>query len=72
MEGYVAAKALCEILEQVPEPINREAFVQTAESQTDRDIGGFIFTFGPEKHQGSDTVYFTQIAPGGFVNPIET
>ena len=71
MEGYIAAKALCDIIEQVPEPITREAFVQTAESQTDKDIGGFSFTFGPGNHQGSDRIYFTQIAPGGFLNPID-
>ncbi len=72
MEGYISAKALCRILEKVPEPLTRESFIETAEKQSNVDLGGFTFGFSPDSHQGSDLVYFVQIGPGGFVTPIDS
>ncbi|PIE69891.1 MAG: hypothetical protein CSA22_10660 [Deltaproteobacteria bacterium] len=69
-EGFIAAKALCKILMETPAPLTREAFMATAETQLDADIGGFSFSFSPERHQGSDRVYMTQLGPGGFLTPI--
>lgn len=70
LEGFIAAKALCRILEETPTPITREGFIQTAEMQSVQ-FGGFSFSFSPDDHQGSDLVHLTQIGPGGFINPIE-
>jgi len=71
MEGFISAKALCKILLETPDPITREGFIQTAEKQSDVDLGGFSFSFGPDDHQGSDLVYFTQVGPGRFICPIK-
>ena len=70
MEGFIAAKALCKILAETPEPITRKGFIDIAEKQTNADLGGFNLTFSPDNHQGSNLVYFTQVAPGGFISPI--
>ncbi|MCP4692888.1 MAG: ABC transporter substrate-binding protein [Desulfobacterales bacterium] len=70
MEGFIAAKALCTILEKTPAPITREGFIRAAETMSDVDLGGFTFSFSPTNHQGSDLVYFTQVGPGGFIAPI--
>ncbi|OEU44632.1 MAG: hypothetical protein BBJ60_11755 [Desulfobacterales bacterium S7086C20] len=70
VEGFITAKALCKILLETPDPITREGFIETAEKQSNADLGGFTFSFSPENHQGSNLVYLTQIGPGGFVMPI--
>lgn len=70
MEGFIAAKALCKILSEIPEPITRKGFIDTAEKQINVDLGGFIISFSPNNHQGSNIVFFSQVAPGGFISPI--
>jgi len=71
MEGFIAAKALCKILSETPEPITREGFIETAEKQAKVDLGGFSFSFSPGSHQGSNLVYFSQVGPGGFISPVD-
>lgn len=72
VEGFIAAKAFCRILEETEgSTITREAFYKAADSQDDTDIGGFTFTFSPKERAGSKFVYMTQIGPGGFVTPIK-
>jgi ABC-type branched-subunit amino acid transport system substrate-binding protein len=70
MEGFIAAKALCKILNEVPDPITRKGFIEAAEKQAKADLGEFTFSFTPNNHQGSDLVYLTQVGPGGFIMPI--
>ncbi|MDQ1331752.1 MAG: Peripla 6 protein [Thermodesulfobacteriota bacterium] len=70
MEGFIAAKALCKILAETPEPLSRKGFIDTAEKQVNADLGGFTISFSHDNHQGSNLVYFTQVAPGGFISPI--
>ncbi len=72
MEGFVAAKALCRVLQETPEPLTREGFIQTAENQTNVDLGGFTFGFNPTDHQGSDLVYFSQVGPGDLSRRLTT
>jgi ABC-type branched-subunit amino acid transport system substrate-binding protein len=71
MEGFMAAKALCRVLEESPPTLTREDFIQTAQTQTDTDIGGFTFSFSQDLRQGGNLVYLTQIGPGGFLRPLE-
>jgi len=72
VEGFIAAKAICRILEETDgTPLTREAFYKAAEAQDGTDIGGFTFTFSPKERAGSKFVYLTQIGPGGFVTPIK-
>jgi ABC-type branched-subunit amino acid transport system substrate-binding protein len=70
MEGFIDAKALCKIFEDMPDTMTREDFVKTAESETNVDLGGMNISFSPTSHQGSNKVFFTQIVPGGFLKPI--
>lgn len=71
MEGFIAAKALCKILQETPEPLTRQGFIQTAENHPNADLGGFRFGFNPTDHQGSDLVYLSQVGPGGFISPVD-
>ncbi len=70
LEGFIAAKALCKILKETT-PLTRERFIETAESTKNLDLGGFTISFSRNDHQGSDLVYLTQIAPGGYLTPID-
>lgn len=71
MEGFIAAKAFCKILLETSDPITRKGFIETAESQTSLDLGGFSISFSTDNHQGSNFVYFSQVGPGGFISPIK-
>lgn len=70
-EGYIAAKALCKILAEMPESMTREDFIKSAESQQ-ADLGGFSIAFDHTNHQGSNAVYLTQIGPGGYLTRLES
>ena len=69
MEGFIAAKALCRILEKMNN-FTRAEFVRTAESISET-LGGFKVQFTPKSHQGSGLVHFTQIGPGGSISNID-
>ena len=69
MEGFIAAKALCRILEKMNK-FTRVEFIRTAESISE-SLGGFKVQFTPKNHQGSGLVHFTQIGPGGSVSNID-
>ena len=69
MEGFIAAKALCKILEKMKN-YTRADFIRTAESLHE-SLGGFKVQFSPKSHQGSDLVHFTQIGPGGSISNID-
>lgn len=69
MEGFIAAKALCRILEKMNN-FTRVEFIRTAESISE-SLGGFKVQFTPKSHQGSGLVHFTQIGPGGSISNID-
>jgi hypothetical protein len=71
MEGFIAAKAFCNILLKTPDPITRNGFINTAESQANLDLNGFPISFSKDNHQGSNLVYFSQVGPGGFISPLK-
>lgn len=71
LEGYIAAKALCEVLRDIEGEPTREKFITTAESLYDIDLGGVSATFEPGNHMGSDRTFFSQIGPGGFISPLK-
>jgi len=70
LEGFLAAKALCAVLRGMENPITRDGFIRTAESQKGTELGGIKITFSPDNHQGVNAVFFTQVVPGGFIKPI--
>jgi branched-chain amino acid transport system substrate-binding protein len=67
LEGFLNAKVLVEILEKMGPPFERRRLKQAAESITHFDIGiGVPVSFGAERHQAIDRVYFTVVRNGRF------
>jgi ABC-type branched-subunit amino acid transport system substrate-binding protein len=62
LEGYVNARVVVEALRRAGPNLTRLAFRQALESLKGFDLGiGAALTFGPERHQGLDSVYFTRV-----------
>ncbi len=70
-EGYLNARLLVEILDRMGADPDREQIQAAVESIQDLDVGiGVPVSFGPDKHQGLDMVYFTTVQGERFV-PLE-
>jgi branched-chain amino acid transport system substrate-binding protein len=62
LEGFVNAKVVVEALTRTGPYPTRMAFRQALESMRSFDVGiGAPVSFGPERHQGLDSVYFTRV-----------
>ncbi len=62
LEGYVNAKVVVEALRRAGAQPTRAGFRAALESLRNFDLGiGAPLTFGPERHQGLDGVYFTRV-----------
>jgi branched-chain amino acid transport system substrate-binding protein len=62
LEGYVNARVVVEALRRSGPNPSRAAFRYALESLKGFDLGiGAALTFGPERHQGLDGVYFTRV-----------
>ena len=62
LEGYVNARVVVEALRRAGPNPSRAAFRYALESLRAFDLGiGAPLTFGPERHQGLDGVYFTRV-----------
>ncbi|HYV39837.1 MAG TPA: ABC transporter substrate-binding protein [Gemmataceae bacterium] len=71
LEGFLNAKLLTGILEKMGPPFDRQRLRQAAESMNDFDIGiGVNVSFGPNRHQGIDRVYYT-VVQGGRFEPLQ-
>ena len=65
LEGYVNARVIVEGLRRTGPNPSRAALRQALESLKNFDLGiGAPLTFGPERHQGLDNVYFTRVVSG--------
>jgi len=65
LEGFVNARVIVEGLRRTGPNPTRTAFRQALESLKNFDLGiGAPLTFGPERHQGLDNVYFTRVVNG--------
>jgi ABC-type branched-subunit amino acid transport system substrate-binding protein len=65
LEGFVNARVIVEGLRRAGPSPSRAAFRQALESLKNFDLGiGAPLTFGPERHQGLDNVYFTRVVNG--------
>ncbi|MGH7302578.1 MAG: ABC transporter substrate-binding protein [Candidatus Rokuibacteriota bacterium] len=65
LEGFVNARVIVEGLRRAGPNPTRAAFRQALESLKNFDLGiGAPLTFGPERHQGLDNVYFTRVVNG--------
>jgi ABC-type branched-subunit amino acid transport system substrate-binding protein len=62
LEGYINAKVVVEALRRTGPNPSRVAYRQALESLKSFDLGiGAPLSFGPERHQGLDSVYFTRV-----------
>ncbi|WP_432239600.1 ABC transporter substrate-binding protein [Herbaspirillum robiniae] len=71
LEGFIAARALCEGLRRAGRRLTREGFIRALESidHSNYDGGGFLLRFGPGNHNGSEFVDLTAIGSGSrFIN----
>jgi hypothetical protein len=67
-EGFLNAKLLVEILRRMPPELDRRQIRSTVESIRGLDLGiEAPVSFGPDKHQGIDSVYYTVAENGQFV-----
>ncbi len=65
LEGFVNARVIVEALRRTGPSPTRVGFRQALESLKSFDLGiGAPLTFGPERHQGLDNVYFTSVVNG--------
>jgi hypothetical protein len=68
LEGFLNAKLVVAVLERMGPPFERQRIRPTAESVRDLDLGiGVPFSFGPDRHQATDRVYYTVVRDGRFV-----
>ena len=63
LEGYIAGRLFAKIADSVAGELTRESFVSAMQTVGSFNLGGVILTFGPEDHQGMDTIYLTTIYP---------
>ncbi len=67
-EGFLNAKLLVEILKRMGNDLDKQKIKQTVEGIKDLDIGiGAKVSFGPDRHQGINKVYYTTYEHGRFV-----
>jgi branched-chain amino acid transport system substrate-binding protein len=68
-EGYITGRLLIEALERAGKDVTREKLIDTIDSIKDLDLGGLKFSFSPANHQGSNSVFLTEVK-GGKPEPI--
>ncbi len=61
MEGYLAARFFCAVLEKMEGEPTRAKFMEALEKTGTFDLGGFELHFGPQNHNGSSKVILTVI-----------
>ena len=67
LEGFLNAKFLVAILEKMGPPFDRKRLKQAAESMDALDLGiGVPISFGKDRHQAIDRVYYTEVQDGRF------
>lgn len=63
LEGFIAGRLFAKISLAVKGTITKEKFISTMEEVGVFHLGGLALEFGPEDHQGMDTVYLSEIYP---------
>jgi ABC-type branched-subunit amino acid transport system substrate-binding protein len=68
LEGFLNAKLLVQILSNMGSAPAKDRIKETVENVRNLDLGvGSLISFGPDKHQGLDRVYFTTLEDNKFV-----
>ncbi len=65
MEGYINARVVVEAIKRAGSNPTREGIVKALETMRKFDLGGFVVSYGPDDHSGSDTVNLTIIGRDG-------
>ena len=69
LEGYLAGRLAVEALKRIKGEPTREALLD-AFGAAPFDMGGITLTYGPNKNQGSDQVFFTILQADGTFKPV--
>jgi len=64
LEGFMAAKFFCQVMDKIEGEPTREKFVQCVETVGKFDLGGVELGFGPSDHQGMDKVFLVRFDDG--------
>lgn len=64
LEGYMVGKLFCQVAAKCGGNLTRGAFLDVLEATGTYDLGGVTLKFGPQDHQGMDTIYMTVIQGG--------
>ena len=68
LEGFLNAKLLVEVLRRLGNQPSREGLEAAVFSVRDLDLGiGELVSFGPDRRQGLQRVYYTEVVDGRFV-----
>jgi len=68
LEGFLNAKLLVEVLKRLGNRPDRARVGATVEDIRDFDLGtGQLISFGPQRNQGSDAIYYTTVKDGRFI-----
>lgn len=69
LEAFISAKAVVEAMKRTGRDLTRERFVASLESMTHFDAGGYVLSFSPKNHNGSNFVSLARImGPDRFTN----
>lgn len=67
-EGFLNAIMLCEVIRRMADDPRPDRIPEAIESIRDFDLGvGLDVSFGPDRHQGLERVYYTTVVNGRFV-----
>jgi ABC-type branched-subunit amino acid transport system substrate-binding protein len=66
LEGFMAAKLFCQVLEAMEGEPTREKFIDTLHQVGTFDLGGIKLAYGPGDHQGMDEVFIVEFLDSGF------
>jgi branched-chain amino acid transport system substrate-binding protein len=67
-EGYLAGRLFVELARKAGPDLTRASLQAAAQHEEPIDLGGVVARFGPEKNQGLDRVYLTQVKHGQIVS----
>jgi len=68
IQGFISAKLLIEGLKRAGPNLTQKGFVRALESIGTIDLGGYLISYGPSKHDGSQYVDITMIKNGRFLH----
>ena len=71
LEGYMVGRLIVDALEKMKDPITRARLLSTIKEVGKFDLGGITLSYGRDKNQGMDKVFFTMIEADGSLKPID-